>query len=504
MPLMAAEHNAPFRLRPMPIVVLRDLQDGESDVPFVRWVQVLKLGTQFTNQYKTPFVLDDEGAAHVVAVFKDLTTRDDPHEFIFDLNHYSVDGGPTPEHEGRTGTMLALEHRIGEGVWALTKFTEDAEALIRSEKFQLASPELWPRVRDPDTGAWIDGPVLAAAALVERPALAGMERIVASDMLLGDRFGLSDVDDVVSMLATKVDELAETGMLGESELTDGHQWDVHLVTVSPTFDEMVVFNRREGQHFAIDIMDTSTQGAVLTNIRPVRREFVPDTSTSRQEDRLMADENTTEQTIADLEAKLAELTESNAGLVALKEAAGDLTPEQIVTLREAPPAGDESTMQMLRDSINDMAADNATKDAQIATSETERTLLSDRIAVFEDASADRSAADLVEVYERQGKITPATRDAYRKMARLDGEGFKALAEAMPVVFTETPRGTGGAQNLEDAPDTLDTRIRKELKKRADAGNAATYADVLEEFKRDDEDAVLEHSNTLPEMHIVRS
>lgn len=459
----------------------RQLAPEETEDPFVRWVQVLKIGQQFTNRYAKPYVLDDEGAARVVETFDRLTGLG--FDTIFDLNHYSSEGGPTPEHEARTGTMQRLDHRLGEGVWALTEFLDDAKALIQAGKFRLVSPELWPRVKDPESGEWIEGPVLAAAALVERPALGAMEKIAARDVppgvaaALADRFGAADVMAATGKVVARFDALAIQGVFGPVEIHedgtgDGWQCDVCIDRIDPDFESLRATNTRTGTTYEADIADENGD-VVIRNIRAGTLAFVPDPVQQEEQQMRFQDHEAAEAALLALEQQLG-----------IGEDEGQRTAADVVEalkLADKPPAEDDG--DDLRGAVTLLREKAEKAEARTAEIEAEAKLLRDKVEAAEAEKADRAARSLVDAAEAEGKITPATREFYVGLAKQDAEAFKAHAAAMPVVVNLREQGTGDAPPPADGPgDGLNDLVEAKAKELAEAAGkgAAHYLDHYEE------------------------
>ena len=492
--------------------------DGEMDDPLTRWVQAMKVGAQYVNQYEEAYDLDDEGAAHVVEVFRDLTTRKEPAEFIADFNHYSTEGGPTLAHEGRAGTIRALEHRKGEGVWALVEFTGEAAELLRGGKFGLVSPEIWSRIRDPETGAWIDGPVLAALALVERPALHGMERIAARQRPPGEaktlaaRFGLDDLMAVMQAIDEAFRTAAKRGDFGEAEIMDFGDGDFMVLDpqihrVDPDYEQIEVRSRSGIVHLA-DLSERTGpdgRGVAFANIVRGRLHFEadaehepdgdePEEPEEPEEDEMPEGKKAGELTLDQAKARITGLETELAELRKLKAAAGDLTPEQVQTLRQKPAA--DAEVSSLRASVQTLASQLEERGTEILRMRSEL----DAAAAQRAEAAARAAVDSG---ERAGKVTPATREMYVQMALRDRKAFDSLLSAMPVVVHLRERGTAsGAPDGEIDERDLHGRVMREAKRLAgdgadDKAVLARYADALAVIRREDPALVSYHSGTSP-------
>ena len=460
-PTAAVDEQRPesVRFRRGPALRLRrfaaepqDLAEGESDVPFRRWVQIAPFGEHFTENYDEPYRLDAEGAARIVEVHEHRKAHG--HEDVFDFQHASLLGG-APEDSGRAGVILRMEVR-DDGVWALGEFTTRAAALIRSRDLPLVSPEIHNSWKNFDDGEWEPGPAVLAVALTGRPALPGMAAIAASVrwQALAARFGQADAERIVTLIRDAVDAGARGGVFGAVVTGDGnYQWDVRPVEIDPDWTRVVVCNQRTGQYHQATVAEAA--GAlVLQDIQPVRCEYVPAASTSTEE-------QMTEEQTAILAAVGDRTLEDLARAFALVDAAGAMTPDEVRTLAVRGPGAE----QALAVRVQALAVDLQAAQTELAGLRTEK--------------VERDSASLLDRFPT--RITPAMRPHLLAWAKRAPAEVEAFAASLPEVVRLERQGTASAAP-EPSPQTLHDAVLVEAKK-LDPGNPmkvyeAAYRTVL--------------------------
>ncbi len=167
-----------FRGQTMAQTFAAELERGESDVPFRRWVHVAPFGEQVLADRNKVYRFDQAGARRVIEVWEQHARHG--RRAIFDWGHGSFFDGAPPESAGKSGIVLEWEIRA-DGLYALGEFTDRAATLIKSGDFDQVSPEIHHRIKNLDTDEWEDGPAIFAIALTARPALAGLDVLAASE-----------------------------------------------------------------------------------------------------------------------------------------------------------------------------------------------------------------------------------------------------------------------------------------------------------------------------------
>ena len=454
----------------------RALEDGESDEPFRRWVQVVKVGRQWLQGYASEYDVTDDDCVRMLSIHEHLTSHGE--RVIFDVNHGSLFGaGVAPlAQQGKVGHVVSLAHRKGEGVWALGEFTADGEDLIRHERLDMTSPELHYRFKSFDTGKMESGPALLAVALTARPQLLGMQPIAAATRLaLSARFGLDDVDAVERRIHSAVDALAMAGSFGtvrveSSPGSEPWQYDVRAVKIDPDWTWILVHNIRTDQHFLADLSDQD--GAlVISNIGEADLRAVRKPAPASQEPIMAA--ATTPRTLEQAEARIAELeakaaeADKAAPVVAALADVGVTTPEAVKALALRPDVGAFATLQA---QVSALGGELQTKTGELQA-------LSARFTAIDEDKRKLEATALVERYEKQGKITPATRPDFVALALANPAGFTALADKLPVVVNIHQRGTGG--DVGDEPETLHALAMRRVEETRTSGSPVNYAVAID-------------------------
>ena len=525
-------------LGPFPMLALADTET-EDNAPLRKWVLIAPLGTQVVPGYDTPYTLDAAGARRIVEVWQHYA--DHGHRAIFDWGHGSVFPS-TPEMHGKSGEIHGMEFREAEGVYADVEFTSRASSLIRSGDFDQVSPELRSTWRNLDTGETEEGPAVHAVALTARGQLGGMPALTASWQALATKFGLSDASALLDHARHCVGDAAKAGKFGAASAAVcscscaccatgccccpctspacgcscclGRAGDayccmpgggaccccaeVKCVEIDPEWSTVMVHNHKTGVHYMADLVDVGGS-MTLGNVREGTMEFKPKGSMTPpaggQEDMVMADAAQAK-ALSDAQAENARLLAENTTLKALAEAAkaaGAETPEAIQALAQRPA---QDRFAALEATVTTLGQNLASRDEEIKA-------LSAANAAYVQERKEKAANDLVRVYEDKGKVTHATRDHYRKIALADPDGFKALAEVMPVHANYAPRGTAGDDDRSEQPETLHG-VAMALAETMTPGNPmASYGKAVEQTAKDREDLVGAWRNGVPNVVSIR-
>jgi len=465
---MGDEHET-HRGTPCPVTLAGgggDLLDGESDVPYRRWLQIATLGQQFVEGYEDPYTLDADGAAKVVEVHEHRKAHG--HQDILDFNHGSFYGG-TPEETGAAGTILQMEARDG-GVWALAEFNEYATPLVKDGRFPLLSPEIHSKWMNFDSGEWEDGPAILAVALTARPQLGGMEAIAASRrwQALASKFGLEDAMAIRRVIEELVNEFALRGVFGDVTIhryegERAYQYDAHAIQIDPDWTKVVIYNEKTGQYYAADLSDQDGTPA-LENIVPGTLVFRPDATETEQEAQTMADPKLTEEQVEALAEAMGERTPED--VIALLGAASDLDAEgvQALAARPEPDAHDA-----LKTHVQTLAA-------RLETAEGEATALKGTVADLTAEKADRDATILLDRYPT--RVTPAMRPKLLAMAKADAAEAEEFVKLLPETISLGRRHNGDAipvvETDEDAPKDIHTMVQARQAEQREAGESADY------------------------------
>ncbi len=485
-----------LRVGPYPILALAD-DEAASDEPLRKWVLIAPLGTQTISGYEEPYTLDEAGAQRIVEVWQHY----DKHgkRAIFDWGHGSILPS-TPEMSGKSGTILGMEFREGDGVYADVEFTPRASKLIRSGDLDQVSPEIRPAWRNLDTGEMEDGPAVFAVALTARPQLAGLPALAASETwrALAERFGMTDASAVLEAIRGKVDAAAKAGIFGPCEMHDSHyQWDVSVVSVDPEWAGVVVRNSRTGMHYAADIVDHDGHPG-LAEVREGTMEFRPKSKTppagGHPEDMTMSDAAQAK-ALSDAQVRITALEAENAGLKALADAAkaaGADTPDKVKALAERHVAGggDGVKVEALEETVRTLGENLTARDARIATLET-------HVAAVTAEKARLDAEAAVEVYARKGQITPAMRPHMVALAQQSMEKFKALADTLPVSQNFHARGSASGDDGSDSqPEDLHSAVMALAETMTPGAAMKSYTAALAKVSKERPDLVRAHVGML--------
>jgi len=471
-----------------PLLLASELAEGESDVPYRRWVHVAPFGEQWVEGYAEKLTFSREDAESVVAFWEHDKAHG--HDAVFDFNHGMI-RGKTPEEKVRAADVLGWDIRDN-GLWALAEFTSQATDLVKAGGYPLSSPVILrgdKAHKNLDTGQWEAGTYIPLIALTATPEQGGLEAIAASRRwtALAQRFGMDDAKDVIRAIRGKVEELAVGGAFGPVDVyldgSERYQCDVWLRSVDPDWTRVVVENNREGRHYSATVEEADGQ-IVIRDIAPGRMEFVPDdtpaelarTPQPAQEGLTMAREFTETELAAMGEALGARPVEDVAAALALRDAAPEgITPETIVELASRPAP---ESMDAVRGELKALSTRFEEASTELSTLKAEK--------------ADRDAEALVDAHPEQ--IVPAMRDKWLALAKKDPETFKALAADLPKQISLDRQGGGTVEPTPSddpaTPTTLGHAIDERIKAAKEAGQEIAYDVAMDEVLATDEGKAL--------------
>ena len=463
-------------------------QTGESDVPFRRWLQIAKIGIQPVEGYDEPYELTDGRASQIVSVFQHR--RDHGHDTIFDYNHGSIRGG-SPEATGKAGLVLEMEHRSGDGIWALGEFTDRAASFLKGGDFHKTSPEIHSHYLDFESGEWIEGPAILAVALTARPQLGGMEAIAASKSWQTLAVALdTDAPNVATMIHAAIADLARAGKFGEVEEGGEADEPVSLVQIAEDITSVIVRNNRTNEYYGASVVERNGRLQV-EDIARGGLLFHPADDTN-EETKTMADKGTmipVDENVAEAQAMLEKLAP-------LLEAIGERTADEVTkALALLDAAGEQVAVEDVQALALGQGQDDAlrlhvnTLAADLQASKSEIQALSAKLQGAELEKQRHSAEALLDRYPT--RVTPSQRPWLLSQALKDADGTEAFIQSLPETINLGGSGTRSAAApaamvADDAPKTLDSLILSyQAAEKAD-GRDVDYATAWDAVRDTDE------------------
>lgn len=155
----------------------QNIKLAEKDGKVTSEIQLFKYGN-FVHWSGEEFGMDVDIAKAMKDNFDRMKaeSKDPEHIVPIDYNHGSLSYGVDEAIAGGWITELSVKE---DGLYATVQWTTRAADLIKNEEYRFISPEFAVDVTD-EFGDSIEGPVLYAAALTNRPFLKGMEPVSLS------------------------------------------------------------------------------------------------------------------------------------------------------------------------------------------------------------------------------------------------------------------------------------------------------------------------------------
>lgn len=139
-------------------------------------IQLFKLGN-FEHWSGESFKVDSDFISEMISNFESMKSKSkDDHFLPMDYNHGSLSYGA--EDAKAAGWILDLAEKE-DGLYATVEWTDEAAVYIKNGEYRYISPEFSIDVTD-EYGEEIEGAVLYAAALTNRPFLKGMAPVTLS------------------------------------------------------------------------------------------------------------------------------------------------------------------------------------------------------------------------------------------------------------------------------------------------------------------------------------
>jgi len=134
-------------------------------------IQLFKLGS-FVHWSGTEFTVDEFFMNSMIANFDAMKAeaKDPEHVIPIDFNHGSLEYGA---EESKAGGWISELSKRDDGLYARVTWTKAAAEMIKEQEFRFISPEFATGASD-EFGEDIEGAILYAAALTNRPFLKGM------------------------------------------------------------------------------------------------------------------------------------------------------------------------------------------------------------------------------------------------------------------------------------------------------------------------------------------
>ncbi|MEK6674653.1 MAG: phage protease [Planctomycetota bacterium] len=188
---------------PLEAIECRDVSPGDG----LRTVRLLPWGT--VKSKKGTFFVDREGAESVIAEFERHAV-----EVPIDVEHASLNAELPAKERGAVGWIVRVFAEANKGLFALIRWTPRGRELIRNEEFAYLSPVVLLGKTDRRIVE------LHSAAVVTKPAIAGMEKLAASASNVTLNSGETNVDfsklrEVLSLNADAEDQDVIDAALGK-------------------------------------------------------------------------------------------------------------------------------------------------------------------------------------------------------------------------------------------------------------------------------------------------
>lgn len=181
----------------------------DKDGAPVREVQLFKKGT--FEKAGTKFTIDDAWLEKLVKNYEIFASKAKDKKIIpLDYNHSSMND----HHEEAiaAGWLVGLKKK-DDGVYGDFEFTPRAAEYVKNKEYRYISPEFNVFAFKKENGEIVDGPLLQAAALTNRPFLKGMAPVELSDK------GNDKTNKEETMQLEKIGKvLSLTGEFGEKEI----------------------------------------------------------------------------------------------------------------------------------------------------------------------------------------------------------------------------------------------------------------------------------------------
>lgn len=141
-------------------------------------IQLFKTGS-FVHWSGVEFEVNEDFMGQMLQNFEAMQeqSKDPDHIVPIDYNHGSLEYGADA---CKAGGWISKLHTRDDGMYATVEWTDDAKEQIKKQEFKYISPEFSPEWTD-EYGEDVDGPVLFAAALTNRPFLKGMAPVSLKD-----------------------------------------------------------------------------------------------------------------------------------------------------------------------------------------------------------------------------------------------------------------------------------------------------------------------------------
>lgn len=415
------------------------LDAGAADAPSSSWIQVAVVG-DFVSPLYGEFSITKKDLRSMLDNFDSGVHPVPPTKLCMDYDHLSE--RPDAPGDGKAaGWFEELELRAnGKELWARIEWTADGAEAIRKKEYQFVSPSYHPAFTTP---ANVEaGCTLLAAAITNRPFLQGMDPLSLSSTFEGLAFpaarfrALSDkgqrssqqrksladfsFDETMARLREALEE-----RLGNP---DYQPW-WWLVDV---FDTYLIY-RRDGKAFRLDYT-MSDAGEVTFSGEAVEvvGNWTPLALSARTPEGSMS-------------AKVVKLRDAQGKETEITEEALEALP-LVKELRAKVPTGEVVSLADHQKVVGDVVR------------------LTETVKELTDATKQRDADDKVRTLMEAGKILPAQRDHYVKLALTNPDLFKSLSETLTVVSPVKPRTsgeTGSADGTTPGGETALAEVERE-------------------------------------------
>ena len=172
-------------------------------------IQLFKLG-KFTHWSGDEFEINEESMEQFVENFERFKeeAKDKDHVIPIDYNHGSLDYGVDVSKAAGWIDSLSIKE---DGLYAKVSWTKSASELIKEKEFRFVSPEFSVDPTD-EYGETLEGCVLYAAALTNRPFLKGMAPVTLNAKNKTQKGGISMKDKLITIFSLR-DNASEESVL---------------------------------------------------------------------------------------------------------------------------------------------------------------------------------------------------------------------------------------------------------------------------------------------------